>query len=198
MKTRSRLLVLTVVAALLGLGAWLLDGGPEEPTPPAGEITDRPGDPVLAPPVLHGREREPLREPEPAVPDTPPQGIALAVRVLDKARGRALEGAEVRVAQGDDAPRMVRTDDAGVATIGNLRAGAIHVVARAPGFVRAEKPLILAGTEPAALELQLARGVRLEGTVVDARTEIGSLAECRRESEPDLNHGADSVGARGL
>jgi len=142
MKTRAVLLTLAVVATLALLGAWLLLRPRGASTPSDEGIERPPAERELPAPALRGRDGEPAPAPvpEPVVPYTPPPHVSLSVRVLDDARGRVLEGAAVRVAQGENVSPTYRTDQAGVAEIGNLREGAVHVLVQAPSFVRADRP----------------------------------------------------------
>jgi hypothetical protein len=130
----------------------------------------------LVSPVAHevqvGREgaRAPLRlalEP----------GQTIAGRVVEDA-GNGLRGIEVRgevaaLAPGEDPlPALARSDAAAGFTIGPFLPGSYRLTAAHPGYVLRRAPTIdlaASGAQPPPVLLELLRGARVAGRVVDAR-----------------------------
>ena len=100
-----------------------------ERTPDGYRQTHRGEAPILPPPVLQGREPVPGGEIELPIHDVPGPGIVLTVRVLDEARGRAIEGAEVTLgglgASGNHRPSAYYAADYCAYPVASFEAGAV-------------------------------------------------------------------------
>lgn len=174
MRPRAVLVGCVVLAGVAGLAVWLADAGDDGDGDRDVTVEPTAEEP---PPEDRSRVRVPrpeVPEPSPPAPDATAETVpsaTLVVSVVAAPDDRPLAGARVVLNPDGASPLVQETDAEGLTRFDDVVAGDVAVRAYADGHVRSGAAATLQAGETTTVEVRLARGVAVTGTVREERTE---------------------------